>query len=1790
MDSTEELQQLEITALRSIYAEDFIECPPPKAWKGAAGVPEFIIRVYHPDPAHEMKINLHLNVRFPKTYPTLACPTFTIQKPIKGLTTEQVTRLSHAITREAQKCRGSEMVFQIVTFAQEWIGSNVTPPVEVTGSLALQMNQRAMDEERARREREAEEERKAQERAAREEEELNNQIKEDAMRQMVAREQLLQLQHRATTSAMEPVSVLGGDTPMESFGKEIIVDGVTFTAVKLFHARPEGLGTVYMADPVCDDVNTTLPLELYTVTFDSPYYTTTQGRKKLNTLQEEIQRLTLIRHPNLLSVFAVKLVHNVSSPATAPGTSSSPVTPAGFMFPLPPQLMVLTERMPGLTLQDVLEDCASLREDRASGYLSQILSALNAVHLRDLVHRGVSARCIGLAPSAASLSVSSSSSSKVIKLGKVGYYTQLLDLHRSNPFGLIAPGSAGADEVADVPDAWLSNDAKNESSLLYTRRRDIHSVGIVFLQMLLGLDIMHRYNDIHDALRNSSVSPGLAQIALNMISPAKKNHVTCITLLAELAENSFHAIGPAAKVRPRSRGQHTDTNGHGHGYTNGGYGSSVMSTPVPVYKGGMGAGSAVVGGAGFGAVTRSPTLHFHDPKTPVPNPHVHGHFIGSPEIEYFRMPPRTRQASRWKEDWEELELLGKGAFGSVVKARNKIDSRIYAVKKIRLKTQQSDTKIFREVNALSRLSHRFIVRYYTTWVETSENHPHAGAAGAGNVNVFTSDESSESAGITLSVPSGPTSAGARSNSHSQSRSTNGDDDDDSTGGIDNSASTVSERHLPTNGGRFSINMADFDETTTTTADSISDSRGSFPSIHFDRSASPGGSTEDEDEDTESSGSSGSNASGFSGLFERDPVTGLTIGIGGIGNGADAGAGAGREGRRGRPRTGTMIAGRSTATSTVQPTNMTTTNGNGRTEVPGQGLGSYAMGMQPSAPSVTRTLYIQMEFVERQTLRERIDEGITEDEAWRLFGQILDALVHMSTLGILHRDIKLTNIFIDAKGDCKVGDFGLATSSLAAVDPSDVSRQYIYPEADMTLEVGTRLYIAPEVQSRKKGPRNHSKADMYSLGIVFFEMNYMFRTGSERIAVIEDLRKPGIFFPATWDLHRTRQRQIIDWLLQHDPNDRPTALELSESSLMPPKLEDENFKGALNLMAKQDSPYHQAVISSLFTQTPKASRSFLYDSQSDPPEHAALNATVQEHLAAIFRLHGAVDMEPPLLMPVMDQEDQRNHATFIDRHGDLVNLPNNLLVPFARMAARTGIKRIKRYHITNAYKPSPVAGHPKTTRAAVFDIITQDLASGPIAAGAEIIAVINDILNSFPNLSQNYDIHVSHSKIIELTLNRIPDVHRSSVVEIINQTKSSPSQKRALLLRKGLLRSTTDELEILTEVDEDIDNVLSRLERIPSSLATLLRPAINEIQSALQFAASAGVSRPIFFHPLMLGSHQTLFKDGVVFEVVRKNKRMDVLAAGGRYDNVIGRFSPSKQKADAVCATGLQIAVEKITATLAAFQSTSVKTLVKEERSFGFWSPRRCDVYVVSYHPGHLQDRLEVVAYLWQHNISADIMYESGLPNADQESHIDLCAREGILFAVYPRPRTARRDQAAFKVKSILKGAEYELSRQELVGWLQQQIAEQKRADLATSAAPVLSETHSGGTLPSKDAPASSDVQLILPIDAKKQRKQVKQLFLDRAFDTTMGVRSSIQNGMPTVAVDVLPDVFDTMVRNSNWVTDEEAWKPLAAAFSPQTAAYAHQVREAVAKRKAEGHRYVLLFAVREERVQLLSLS
>ena len=70
--------------------------------------------------------------------------------------------------------------------------------------------------------------------------------------------------------------------------------------------------------------------------------------------------------------------------------------------------------------------------------------------------------------------------------------------------------------------------------------------------------------------------------------------------------------------------------------------------------------------------------------------------------------------SRYESDFQELRSLGKGGYGVVVAAVNRLDGRQYAVKKIRMLSQspQGFSRLIREVTTLSRLQHRHVVRYF----------------------------------------------------------------------------------------------------------------------------------------------------------------------------------------------------------------------------------------------------------------------------------------------------------------------------------------------------------------------------------------------------------------------------------------------------------------------------------------------------------------------------------------------------------------------------------------------------------------------------------------------------------------------------------------------------------------------------------------------------------------------------------------------------------------------------------------------------------------------------------------------------------------------------------------------------------------------------------------------------------------------------------------------------------------------------------------------------------------------
>jgi len=77
------------------------------------------------------------------------------------------------------------------------------------------------------------------------------------------------------------------------------------------------------------------------------------------------------------------------------------------------------------------------------------------------------------------------------------------------------------------------------------------------------------------------------------------------------------------------------------------------------------------------------------------------------------------------------------------------------------------------------------------------------------------------------------------------------------------------------------------------------------------------------------------------------------------------------------------------------------------------------------------------------------------------------------------------------------------------------------------------------------------------------MNYKFNTASERIDVLQTLRHAQISFPP--EFTKSQQKELITWLLQHDPSKRPTAAQVLGSPHMPQQMEDAYFAQASRLM-------------------------------------------------------------------------------------------------------------------------------------------------------------------------------------------------------------------------------------------------------------------------------------------------------------------------------------------------------------------------------------------------------------------------------------------------------------------------------------------------------------------------------------------------------------------------------------------------------------------------------------------------
>lgn len=178
------------------------------------------------------------------------------------------------------------------------------------------------------------------------------------------------------------------------------------------------------------------------------------------------------------------------------------------------------------------------------------------------------------------------------------------------------------------------------------------------------------------------------------------------------------------------------------------------------------------------------------------------------------------------------------------------------------------------------------------------------------------------------------------------------------------------------------------------------------------------------------------------------------------------------------------------------------------------------------------VYILLEVCTQQTLMElqRRKRRLSELEASYIMKQTLDGVKHMHDKNIIHRDLKLGNLFLAENMDIKIGDFGLAAQ--------------LEFDGERKLTVcGTPNYIAPEVLDG--GKHGHSfEVDVWSLGVILYTLlvgKPPFETNDIKMTY-RKIRNTSYSFPDGVEISGTAKR-LIQRILQSNPESRPTLQDM-----------------------------------------------------------------------------------------------------------------------------------------------------------------------------------------------------------------------------------------------------------------------------------------------------------------------------------------------------------------------------------------------------------------------------------------------------------------------------------------------------------------------------------------------------------------------------------------------------------------------------------------------------------------------
>ena len=210
---------------------------------------------------------------------------------------------------------------------------------------------------------------------------------------------------------------------------------------------------------------------------------------------------------------------------------------------------------------------------------------------------------------------------------------------------------------------------------------------------------------------------------------------------------------------------------------------------------------------------------------------------------------------------------------------------------------------------------------------------------------------------------------------------------------------------------------------------------------------------------------------------------------------------------------------------------------------------------------SRHMLLLTEYCPGGSLNDRLARPSSDQQNLKWMTQTAEAVAHLHSFNVVHRDLKADNVLLTASEDVKLGDFGLAREyislKIAGVVEDGGSWQFTYEKYYMQSRIGPIHWAAPEFFCG----HYTEKADIFSLGTLFFailERDYIVIDGKAiygAFVSVHDFGKIGVGLAMKGFGRNTRiqfsshaqgsnalQRIVLE-VLKYNPDDRPTAQEI-----------------------------------------------------------------------------------------------------------------------------------------------------------------------------------------------------------------------------------------------------------------------------------------------------------------------------------------------------------------------------------------------------------------------------------------------------------------------------------------------------------------------------------------------------------------------------------------------------------------------------------------------------------------------